>query len=491
MIVADDISSSSKRTFDHDKNTGVAERPETTGVAPFGNAGRPPLKQPSEHSRGAASAVQAGGVTRVDHATRDSTRGATVACAAVGGSDQAEAISAAGSDPSVIETTIDDDPDSSALMQIAQISYGWTIEKAGASILQAERVLAVEAALRKRLQHPDPSSKTLAIYEQKLRLIDTRERLNFDTGAPKILQLLAPTAHSKQSFKIYRSALKHRAVAMVKECLSKTRSLRLRAGHKNEWQLTALQLSNWLSDLEAIDQMTVEAALDYSGASPKPAKSRRDDLLKLPTNWRQRFLNVNEGSPTYRFAGVLLVSTGLRPEELEHGVRVRYEPKGNIVCARIHGAKLRGNAGQPWRTLRIDAKRLPDWFVQSLMGRGTCIVRARANAMRTHLNRLTDRVFETIDAASRPALSAYLFRHAVVTDMQEAGWDTSEIAGAIGEICASTVAWYGLRRRRGVKPGPPPAIVRGAVRTARPVRPIDLTSMQSLIRKGHTKRAKR
>jgi hypothetical protein len=75
-------------------------------------------------------------------------------------------------------------------------------------------------------------------------------------------------------------------------------------------------------------------------------------------------------------------------------------------------------------------------------------------------------------------LSAYLFRHALVTELREDGWDTSDIAAVIGESTADTVAWYGLRRRGGgsVKPKKI-AVVAGSIQTAVPVRPPDLSGL--------------
>ena len=163
MSIADGKDTSSKNAFDHEKIVDVIERSETPVITPFDNVGRPPLKQPFEHTRGAALAVQAGGVTGVDHATRDSTLGATVACAADGGSDTANADVASESDPGVIEAQLDDEKNTSTSMNLARIVYGWTVEKSVVSLKQAEQALAVEAALRNRFQHPDPSGKTLAI----------------------------------------------------------------------------------------------------------------------------------------------------------------------------------------------------------------------------------------------------------------------------------------------------------------------------------------
>ena len=81
-------------------------------------------------------------------------------------------------------------------------------------------------------------------------------------------------------------------------------------------------------------------------------------------------------------------------------------------------------------------------------------------------------------------LSAYLFRHALVTEMREEGWDTSDIASVIGESTADTVAWYGMRRRGGgsVKPTKV-AIVLDSIQTAVPVRPLNLSGLVQQVKR--------
>jgi hypothetical protein len=78
-------------------------------------------------------------------------------------------------------------------------------------------------------------------------------------------------------------------------------------------------------------------------------------------------------------------------------------------------------------------------------------------------------------------LSAYLFRHALVADLREAGWSTEGIAPVIGESAAATVRLYGLRKRGGKGPSTRRrAIISGSVRVPREVKPASVFSAERL-----------
>ena len=83
----------------------------------------------------------------------------------------------------------------------------------------------------------------------------------------------------------------------------------------------------------------------------------------------------------------------------------------------------------------------------------------------------------------QPALTAYVFRHALVTDMRSNGWPPEEIALVLGETDAATVnQWYGLKVRGSLAPKATVAIEPGTVKAARDVRPIDRRHLEVLLR---------
>jgi len=146
---------------------------------------------------------------------------------------------------------------------------------------------------------------------------------------------------------------------------------------------------------------------------------------------------------------------------------------------------VRATAGQPWRTFLLDTSQLPDWFVNDLRNRRRMVIAADEDALRAHLYRQSLAVLNP-DNRKRGedlVLSAYVFRHALVTDMRESAWDTEDIAASIGESSAETLRYYGTRRNSGSrKVKPTVAMVMNSVRTPRAVKPIDQSGLNALLK---------
>jgi integrase len=65
----------------------------------------------------------------------------------------------------------------------------------------------------------------------------------------------------------------------------------------------------------------------------------------------------------------------------------------------------------------------------------------------------------------------YHFRHQLAEDMRESGRTADEIAAALGQRVGETASHYGRRSRKGQGGvAREPDVIRGAVRTAKPVR---------------------
>ena len=96
-------------------------------------------------------------------------------------------------------------------------------------------------------------------------------------------------------------------------------------------------------------------------------------------------------------------------------------------------------------------------FVREVREKRELVVRADEDPLRAHLGRLSDHVFypdgksASRSSKSRLKLSAYVFRHALVTEMREDGWETQNIAAVIGESSADTARLYGIRVRTRTK----------------------------------------
>ena len=250
-----------------------------------------------------------------------------------------------------------------------------------------------------------------------------------------------------------------------------------------------------MKDFIEVDALDREECLDFVGKSSERAHSKRSDLPHLPAGWQERFQEIIALNRQYQDAGLLLLHCGLRPVELLKGVKVRRTPEG--ISVHIQGGKVRETAGQPWRSFVLDPETLPESFVHRVQINGEITVSADPELLRAYLYRLSDRVF--LQGKYRPqgareksfVLSAYTFRHSVVTALRDSGWDTKSIAAVIGESSAQTVSLYGTRSRVGSCSPQKSSIMKNSVQAARPVRGVDMKGLHEMLsRKANTVKKK-
>ena len=352
-------------------------------------------------------------------------------------------------------------------------------DEAFAIIKKARLLIASEKEARRASKHTKASDQTLEDYAKKCARLDAEMALlQYPWGHP-IEVVMSRHAPKKQTFNAMRSALKRRVFAQTERGLKAQDELQRNGNLTQPWQQLVRELQHCLYDAAVIEGLDRIQLLDHTGKQAVRSTSKRQQLPGLKDGWQDEFIALNERSPTYRSAGVLLRHCGLRPAELEKGVVVTAE--AGVVNVRIRGAKVRdGVAGQPWRQFALARAGLPAWFVQALDESGPMTVAAEPDGLRAHLARLSVKLFPRKRRAGKRdvILSAYLFRHSLVTEMREEGWDVCDIAAVIGESTADTVSWYGLRRRGGgsVKPKKV-AILSGSIKTAFPVRPLDLSGL--------------
>lgn len=333
-----------------------------------------------------------------------------------------------------------------------------------------------------------PSAATMVDYLKKVALID-RQLADLGDDAPERLwTVMGRHASKKNSFSVYKSALKWRATRRIEELLRSQDALQSLNKHGDSWRRHVVNLLEAMIDFIEIENLTRSVCSEFVGGKGKGVESKRKDLPFLPNEWKKTFLNINETDPKYRDAGVLLCYCGLRPVEISKGVKLNFVPDGINVT--VFGGKVRATAGQPWRKFKLNSDLLPVWFVNELRLKKELNVCVSSNALRSHLNRLSDRVFkqqnfkEQSDVVRRKryVLSAYTFRHSFVTDLKENGWDTESIAAVIGESSAQTVSYYGTRSRPGSKRPPIVALFKNSLVTARPVRPLNMNDLKSLLK---------
>ena len=349
-------------------------------------------------------------------------------------------------------------------------------------VKKARHLIAQEKETRKARRDTKASDRTLEDYARKCLRIDAEMAQLQDPWGHPIEVVMSRHAPKKQTFNAMRAALKRRVLSQITQSLKAQDELQRSGNMSRQWQELILGLRRCLYDAVVIDGLDRIQLLDVTGKKPVRSISKRQQLPGLKQGWQDEFLALNERSPTYRAAGVLLRHCGLRPAELEKGAVVTAD--AGVVNVKIQGAKVRkGVAGQSWRQFALAKESLPPWFVQALDEGDSRTVVAEPDGLRAHLARLSVKLFPRKRRAGKRdvILSAYLFRHSLVTEMRESGWDTCDIAAVIGESTADTVSWYGLRSRGGSVKPKKVAIVPGSIQTAVPVRPPNLSGLTTQV----------
>ena len=94
---------------------------------------------------------------------------------------------------------------------------------------------------------------------------------------------------------------------------------------------------------------------------------------------------------------------------------------------------------------------------------------------------------KVLNKSSRLRLSAYVFRHALVTELREAGWEEHEIAAVLGESAAETARYYGKRTTAGAVRPVVTSIVKDSVQTSRAVRVVDTSRLKLLLKSKNSR----
>lgn len=175
------------------------------------------------------------------------------------------------------------------------------------------------------------------------------------------------------------------------------------------------------------------------------SNGKRNSMSYLPTDWREK---VWRNSPKRdRDAIAVTALTGLRPSELEKGVRIR--KVNESFEFRIQGSKVdeRRQKGQAYRTITIPISELRNTvegrhLIQAQRGQFRQVkLEGSAKAFSARVSRAGARALPGTDERVSP----YTYRHAFSARLKSAGRSPEEIAKAMGHRAERSQQEYGRK----------------------------------------------
>ncbi len=322
-----------------------------------------------------------------------------------------------------------------------------------------DRMRATEAAMKRahqvlarcRLKECRANEQTRRYYERRACPILSKLPADPAQVRATVEAALAHYAHSSNSYYMMTSALGWTIIRQLADLL---RGLRA-------WQLVAsdtpptgavtkvLQLCEVAEMLHTVTRANLMLKYDIRGVR---ARSKRHDLRYLVNDWQRLFIEESAKPPKFEWPIALLALTGLRPWELERGAELQRQ--GTHVVVKVQGAKVTADTGQPHREMMLRPDALPTGLLAAIDANGPVVVKVNADALRRYLYQLSVRLQSQLmrkSARRRPTrviVSAYTFRHALADQLRDSGWDSDDIAQALGHCAAETQRQYGRRRRR-------------------------------------------
>ncbi len=190
-------------------------------------------------------------------------------------------------------------------------------------------------------------------------------------------------------------------------------------------------------------------------------KNKRRLTARLPSNWRQLVWDSLPPSRRLRSAVAVLQLSGCRPEELQKGVIVRFEPavEGYPIgleltilgakVGRIRDSKgIEHDRGQERRSILVS---LDSPAAQHLLDEFDVAMKSGAEYLHVsyHRKSLSNRLSEVsriVFPRRREHISAYCYRHQITSDHKAAGVARETIAAMLGQLSDYSQGSYGRPR---------------------------------------------
>ena len=281
-------------------------------------------------------------------------------------------------------------------------------------------------------------------YLRKSELLRARFDMTSGDRLVRWQEAIAHYAASSNSFFLMRAAAMWSIRRGLQSLMQESDFVVLKRPLDARTIATLNKLASALDDIQMLKGIDRTQLLQATGQTSKKVHSKRQDLRKLPPDWKSQVLNRAARSETYRCAIGILELTGIRPAELVHGVSVTIDD-GKAVVRVNKGAKHSSGTGQAWREFHLPVHELPEDIREQLWN-GSIDVDVSifsAAGMRSFLQKASRELGYPVN------VSAYCYRHSFAEALRENGWRPHEIGAALGHVSAETQAMYGNRIRPG------------------------------------------
>jgi len=174
-------------------------------------------------------------------------------------------------------------------------------------------------------------------------------------------------------------------------------------------------------------------------ASGSGASSKKKGMEALPPAWPSTLIESAQETELRAVLSVLAL-TGIRPSELEKGLRI--ERKDNSLAITVTGAKFDSDRGHETRTITLPIEgTLVDSITNYLNDLGTesATVSADPSRLRRALSKLGQQAFPGLGYRMTP----YTLRHGVASACKSQKLDPTEIAKILGHRSTKSQSYYG------------------------------------------------
>jgi len=285
----------------------------------------------------------------------------------------------------------------------------------------------------------DRSESTTRQYDQRAKAV--LEQLS-EAGRPATADALAEHAAAcgwrRSTYEQSRTALRYHLATSVREWAREADRARRRgdADAARDCRRRAVAAGKGINEVR---QAAGDELKGKKARSPARglAAAQHHAADRGATDWRMDIAWGMRSRDDVALVAVL-AATGARPAELVDGIELELD--GDTLIARIQGAKVNGERGQPVRELRLDANaETTRQLAAGVKGEGGRAIYAipsgdNENALRQRIERTAERLGYNV--------TSYSFRHQFASDLKATMGD-DVIAKALGHAADKSIQAYG------------------------------------------------